>query len=261
VLHYNFPNRTKVACDRTSAVSMEYYCCWTHGYAADACTEVYTPPLTSMVAIARNPYAWLKAMHEEPYEHVSLGYRTFSQFLRDEFKYTPGQYQGSASADTKSSAVALWVAKVDSYLNLTVPHVILSHLDLFDEAALTRKLQPLTDLGGYFPDGANRTVQLEPLLEAATNDKFSGEFTASSFAAAKAYELNQEWLAAYNDADLAFVNGIVGPERFARLGFTMVNTTSEARAIRSGRLITREYEAHEEKHLLTLLEHPRWLTL
>ena len=231
VLRYNFPGVIEhTSCDTSTAASQEYFCCWTHGYANDDCADVFDPPLTAMALVVRNPYSWLLAMYKKPYEHLSLGQRNFSQFLRDSFTYWPTKYSGARS-DKQASAPALWVAKVDSYTSLSkLPSVVLTHLDLFDADALTRKLAPLTENGGYFLEGAEQRVQTAPLLATgnASNQKMAGEFTKEAFDEAYEYEVSKGWLASYTDADLAFVNSIIGEERMRDFGFETVVSVAES---------------------------------
>lgn len=285
VLNANFGNATEHAgCNMDSVESLKYYCCWTHGYAHDTCATAYDPPLTALALLVRNPYSWLVAMYTEPYEHESVGlFHNFSAFLRDPFTYTPGMYRdnnlATAAADSQPSAVELWTAKVDSYLNLRdTPHVILTHLDLYDEDALTRKLAPLTSQGGYFPPGAPERIQMASLLaEGYVNDKMSGQFSRETFNAARDYESSKEWLSHYSADDLAYVNGLVGEDRMQKLGFQLetqspgaVQPVPHVPFIRNTRLhgmqelatpggtSARIAPSEEERALLLLLDDPRW---
>ena len=194
VLRLNFPNVTQHnGCDNKPADSARYYCCWTHGYANDACAGLFDPPLTALALVTRNPYSWLVAMHGEPYEHDSVVPTSFSEFLRAPFSYTPGSY-ANGPRDEQPNPVQLWADKVDSYRALTMTHVNLTHVDLFSEAALTRRLTPLMSTGGFFPPSHDRSILIEPLLEAAANDKMDGEFSREEFERGRDYEVSRGWL-------------------------------------------------------------------
>ena len=131
-------------------------------------------------------------MHDQPYEHDGFVSGNFSEFLRVEFTYTPDSY-AAGPQDVRPNPVRLWAAKVDSYRELTMLHANLTHLDLFDEDALTARLKPLTSAGGFFPAGQTR-VLIDPVLEAAVNDKEGGAFSRSEFDAARDYEASRKWL-------------------------------------------------------------------
>ena len=193
VLRVNFPGITEHnGCDNQPANSAKYYCCWTHGYGNDACAQYFSPPLTAFAFLTRSPYSWLVAMHSEPYEHDGAVPLSFSEFLRAPFSYTPGSYL-SGPKDEQPNPVQLWAAKVDSYLSVTMPSANLTHLDLFDEEALTQRLAPLTAAGGYYQSPQER-VLIEPVLAAAINDKMDGSFSREEFNGAREYETGREWL-------------------------------------------------------------------
>lgn len=116
----------------------------------------------------------------------------------------------------------LWAAKVDAYRSLTLPNVVLTHEDLYDEAALTRKVANLTAFGLRYPAGQT-SVQLPPLSEGGTNAKMSGAFTKEEFASARQYESSRAWLKYYSAADIDFVNSIIGEERMAHYGFERIS--------------------------------------
>lgn len=63
---------------------------------------------------------------------------------------------------------------------------------------------------------AVQRVALAPLLDAAVNDKMEGSFSRSAFDSARRYEASRGWLHYYTDADLAFVNDVVGSAACAR---------------------------------------------
>ena len=63
--------------DSASALRPSSYCCWKHGALDPTCR--YTPRVSAYVIAVREPYAWLAAMHREPYEY--LGSRKLS-FVR-----------------------------------------------------------------------------------------------------------------------------------------------------------------------------------
>lgn len=250
VLKYNMPNVTDHAtCDTESADSQHFYCCWTHGYASDTCANAFVPPLTAMILVVRNPYSWLAAMHVDPYEHDGPVPANMSQFLRQEFSYTPQQYPGVS--DSKASAVALWNAKVDSYLELNrTRHVVITHDELYDADALTEKLRPLTQSGGFYPPGSGERMSFDAILDAVTNDKMSGEFSRSAFDSARRYEQARSWLSYFTDDDLAFINAAVGEERMRRFGFeTLHSVAGETR----GQLFQTT-----ARRALGMLDHVRW---
>ena len=193
VLRVNFPGITEHnGCDSAPANSAKYYCCWTHGYANDECAQYFNPPLTAFAFLTRSPYSWLVAMHSEPYEHDGAVPPSFSEFLRAPFSYTPGSY-ASGPKDEQPNPVQLWAAKVDSYRSVTMPAANLTHLDLYDEEALTQRLAPLT-AGGDFYQSPQERMLIEPVLAAAMNDKMDGSFSREEFNGAREYEEGREWL-------------------------------------------------------------------
>ena len=255
VLRVNFPGITEHdGCDNQPANSAKYYCCWTHGYGNDACAQYFSPPLTAFAFLTRSPYSWLVAMHSEPYEHDGAVPLSFSEFLRAPFSYTPGSYL-SGPKDEQPNPVQLWAAKVDSYLSVTMPSANLTHLDLFDEEALTQRLAPLTAGGGYYQSPQER-VLIEPVLAAAINDKMDGSFSREEFNGAREYETGREWLQYYNEEDLAFVNGILGAQRLAKLGFEQITSNHLKRAVRKP--APSVWEATQHRRMSGLLDHPRW---
>ena len=251
LLRYNFPNVTDhTSCDQEAEGSERYFCCWTHGYASDACAETFDPPLTAMILVVRNPYAWLAAMHTEPYEHDGMVAANMSKFLRTPFSYSPQQYP--SQRDVHANPVALWIAKVESYLSLnTTRHVIITHDDLYNPDALTTKLRPLTKLGGFYAAGSSETMRYDQILDSATNAKMSGEFSRSAFERARIYERERRWLSYFTDDDLAFINEAVGEHRMRSLGFETLRTV----AIRSVRKVSAAAQDHKA---LCLLDHSRW---
>ena len=193
VLRVNFPGITEHnGCDKQPANSAKYYCCWTHGYANDECAQYFNPPLTAFAFLTRSPYSWLVAMHSEPYEHDGVVPPSFSEFLRAPFSYTPSSYM-SGPKDEQPNPVQLWAAKVDSYRSVTMPAANLTHLDLYDEEALTQRLAPLT-AGGDFYQSPQERMLIEPVLAAAMNDKMDGSFSREEFNGAREYENGREWL-------------------------------------------------------------------
>ena len=131
-------------------------------------------------------------MHSEPYEHDGGVSPSFSEFLRAPFSYTPSSYTG-APKDEQTNPVQLWAAKVDSYRSVTMRSANLTHLDLYDEDALTQRLARLTSGGDFFESPQER-VLIEPVLAAAMNDKMDGSFSREEFNGAREYETGREWL-------------------------------------------------------------------
>lgn len=266
VLRLNFPNVTDhTGCNTDDAVSAKLFCCWTHGYAADTCARMYEPPLTSMLFLVRSPYSWLVAMHHEPYEYEGNAQRlSFSEFLRSPFVYTPGNYP-NAKADTQPNPVALWAAKVDAYRGVTMPHVVLTHEDLYDEAALTKKVAAhAAAVGLSYPPGQNG-VQLPPLGEGGTNAKMEGVFTKSEFASARQYEASKAWLKYYSAEDLDFVNSIIGDDRLSWQGFEKISSPQLSRSSmgmgrRSASLDSSlgELNATDHRRMLDFLDDRAW---
>ena len=290
VLRVNFPGITEHnGCDKQPANSAKHYCCWTHGYANDECAQYFNPPLTAYAFLTRSPYSWLVAMHSEPYEHDGVVPPSFSEFLRAPFSYTPGSYM-SGPKDEQPNPVQLWAAKVDSYRSVTMPAANLTHLDLYDEEALTQRLAPLT-AGGDFYQSPQERMLIEPVLAAAMNDKMDGSFTREEFNGAREYETGREWLQCaappgppssppgpppvsssclripcpnvlhaycryYNEEDLAFVNGIIGAQRLAAAGFEQITSNHLKRGVRKP--APSVWEATQHRRMSGLLDHPRW---
>ena len=225
-------------------------------------------------------------MHSEPYEHDSVVLASFSDFLRSPFLYTPGSYP-NGPRDEQPNPVHLWADKVDSYRALTMPSANLTHLDLYSEEALTRRLAPLTSAGGFYPPSQDR-IRIEPVLEAATNDKMEGSFSREEFRQAREYEVSREWLRCaprgrlsmpavatsrrrvrderrsrhvcryYSEEDLAFVNGILGVERMAALGFELINSSMAGARLSRRKPAPSMFELTQHRRLSGLLDHPRW---
>lgn len=82
----------------------------------------------------------------------------------DPFTYTPLSY-ANARADSKPNAVALWTAKIDSYFSLqSTRHVFLTHEELYDEDAITRKLRTLAESNSSYHANTVRWCRRSTLL-------------------------------------------------------------------------------------------------
>ena len=60
----------------------------------------------------------------------------------------------------------------------------------------------------------------------------------------------------YNEEDLAFVNGILGAQRLAKLGFEQITSNHLKRAVRKP--APSVWEATQHRRMSGLLDHPRW---
>lgn len=255
-----------MGCDK--APHADLYCCWKHGYATDGCAaDSYSPPAAEILTIVRSPYPWLLSMHDEPYDYRNnaTGTQTppasFSDFLRAPFVTTrPVPSAASAADDTHATPMALWVAKVRSYLSLSsTKHVRFRHYpDLFKADAMAKKLAAVGRATGYaFGD----TFSF-PLVDTGANDKFDWTFSRAAFDEAARYEEQLEWLAHWTQADLDYANSQLPDELFEQTGLERQTTTTRRAAEGEGAAAVVAFKggglSERERRLLTLLDQPGW---
>ena len=62
----------------------------------------------------------------------------------------------------------------------------------------------------------------------------------------------------YSEEDLAFVNGILGVERMAALGFELINSSMAGARLSRRKPAPSMFELTQHRRLSGLLDHPRW---
>ena len=205
----------------------ESSCCWKHGYPDEEC--VYTKEPAAYIFLVRQPYAWLKAMRNNPYEYdctwcASMGMNitnmSFSEFIR-----RPYQQQDVNTAlihnNNFSNPVEMWNHKTRAFLRVKKPKLILRQEELFDLGALKRRLPQLTAYGFtlseegsvFFPDMYEEKSIRGADLNSPLEYKFSskGLETARKAAVAEPSSLSR--------ADIDFIKSQLDPEVLRAVGY------------------------------------------
>ena len=213
--------------DSASALRPSSYCCWKHGALDPTCR--YTPRVSAYVIAVREPYAWLAAMHREPYEYLGSRKLSFAEFLRRPYAEKPPYYlRTSRHADP----VAIWVKCVRSYFALPPAARLFVHIDdLFDLRRLGSQLSPpLLRMGFVRRPGLTGLVYPPWATEVARYNKYWGRFDHAGFVRAKLQLDNRSWAWQYTQADLDYINARIPETLLVSLGMRLARSLSELRA-------------------------------
>jgi hypothetical protein len=213
--------------DSASALRPSSYCCWKHGALDPTCR--YIPRVSAYVIAVREPYAWLAAMHREPYEYLGSRKLSFAEFLRRPYAEKPAYYlQRTRHADP----VAIWAKCVRSYLALPPAARLFVHIDdLFDLVRLGSQLSPLLLRMGFVRrPGLTALVYPPWATELNQYNKYWGRFDHAGFVHAKHLLSNRSWAWQYTQADLDYINARIPETLLASLGMRLVRSLAELRA-------------------------------
>ena len=123
-----------------------------------------------------------------------------SEYLR--LPFTQFAQEGIGSY---ANPVAMWNAKVRSYLNVSShAKILIRHEDLFDLDTLSSKLMKLTEHGFALRPGTT-SISYPPLLASGTNLIEKYQFTVADFDGAKAFS-QQSWASRFSQRDLHFIS-------------------------------------------------------
>ena len=209
-----------------SALRPSSYCCWKHGPIDPTCQ--YTPRASAYIISVREPYAWLAAMHREPYEYLGSRNLRFGEFLRRPYAEKPPYYLRLAR---HADPVTMWAERVRSYFALPPAARLFVHIDeLFDLDRLSVQLSPLLRMGFLRRPGQSALVYPPWAKELSKYNKYWGRFDHAGFVRAKRQLSNRSWAWQYTQADLDYANARIPEELLAGLGMRRVRSIVELRA-------------------------------
>lgn len=184
---------------------------WKH-----AKTPNFPPGITSypkgigLIAITKNPYAWLLSLHRRPYQgtvHTRFNPLPFSEFLR-----TPWETVGRECADTYyETPIHLWNDKVASYYDLP------QHAPTLIE----RYEQIIADIPNFLSDvSANFGIvsAVKPDIPVSSSKK-DGRTTQDIIAY---YEENR-WRSSISDEDMGFINDHLDRPTMEKIGYQVLS--------------------------------------
>ena len=203
-------------------------CCWKHGYPDDNC--IYAQQPAAYVFLVRQPYSWLRAMRNNPYEYdctwcASMGMNvtnmSFSEFIRR--PYVQQDVNTALIARNRyPNPVQMWNHKAKAYLHVTKPKVIIRQEELFDLEALQRRLPQLRKFGFklsaddgkiFFPElyeeRSIRGIDLNSPLEYKFSQKGLDAARASALVPASDFSLE----------DLSFIMSELDDEVLQAIGY------------------------------------------
>ena len=213
--------------DSASALRPSSYCCWKHGALDPTCR--YTPRVSAYVIAVREPYAWLAAMHREPYEYLGSRKLSFAEFLRRPYAEKPPYY---LHRTRHADPVAIWAKCVRSYFALPPAARLFVQIDdLFDLVRLGSQLSPLLLRMGFVRRPGLTALVYPPWATGLTKyNKYWGRFDHAGFVHAKLQLSNRSWAWQYTQADLDYINARIPEKLLVRLGMRLVRSLAELRA-------------------------------
>ena len=213
--------------DSASALRPSSYCCWKHGELDPTCR--YTPRVSAYVITVREPYAWLAAMHREPYGYLGSRKLTFAEFMRRPYAEKPPYY---LHRTRHADPVAIWAKCVRSYFALPpAARLFVQINDLFDLVRLGSQLSPLLLRMGFVRRlGLTALVYPPWATELTKYNKYWGRFDHAGFVHAKLQLSNRSWAWQYTQADLDYINARIPEKLLVRLGMRLVRSLAELRA-------------------------------
>jgi len=168
------------------------------------------PAGMGIIAITKNPYAWLLSLHKRPYQgtlHTRFNPLTFSEFIRAPWR-TVGREYADASYKTP---IHLWNDKVAAYFGLSdhAPTLIRRYEDVIMDMP-----QFLSTVSATFG-----TPLLETTDIPAGSSKKDGRTTAEIIA----YYRDSQWRSSISDEDMAFINAQLDSKTMNEIGYSILS--------------------------------------
>lgn len=183
---------------------------WKHARTPNFPNDVDAYPAgMGMIAITKNPYAWLLSLHKRPYlgtTHTHLNPLPFPEFIRSPWQ-TVGRECAQSSYETP---IHLWNDKVAAYFNLPehAPSLIQRY-----EHVISDIPQFLTDVSTTF--GTPRSEKTEIPSGSSKQDSRSTEDII-------AYYRENQWRSSISDEDIAFINDHLDRKTMELIGYEVL---------------------------------------
>ncbi|MEM9798645.1 MAG: hypothetical protein AAF919_19315 [Pseudomonadota bacterium] len=163
------------------------------------------PEGLSFVCLVKNPYSWLASLHRNPYSNTRPA-EDFSTFIETPYPVVGRELMGPDPVPP----IAIWNAKVRSYLDLQAAH---------PRVAVLRYEDFLTDETGCLSELA-RICEL-PVPDEWMGYKRATKQGSKSQSEIRDYYLGKEWLSRYDAAQLDLVNANLDADLARHFGYDL----------------------------------------
>jgi len=171
--------------------------------------EAY-PAGMGLVAITKNPYAWLLSLHRRPYQgtiHTRANRLPFSQFIRLPWK-TVGRECAETSYETP---IRLWNDKVASYFIL--PQYAPTLIKRYEEVIVDIP-HFLSDVSTTFETSSSIDLDIP-----SNSSKKDGRSTQDIIA----YYKENHWRSSISDEDMIFINKHLDLKTMEQIGYPILS--------------------------------------
>ena len=163
-----------------------------------------------MIALTKNPYAWLLSLHKRPYqgqEHSRFGRLGLSEFLRRPWQ-TVGREFGPVRYETP---IEMWNDKVESYFALGqyAPTIIRQYEHV------------IADIPNFFNDLSDSFSLTAPksFTIPTGSTKKDGRTTEQIIA----YYQTKQWRSSFSDEDMAFINARLDQRLMQKIAYEILD--------------------------------------
>ena len=167
------------------------------------------PEGMGLIAVTKNPYAWLLSFHRRPYlgrEHTLLNPLPFSEFIRKPWQ-TVGRECAQSSYETP---IHLWNDKVEAYFRLPkyAPTLIQQYEHIISDIP-----QFLSAVSTTFKS----TLAVNPDIPMDSSKK-DGRTTQDIIA----YYRENQWRSSISDDDIAYINDNLDAQTMEKIGYKVL---------------------------------------